>query len=110
MGAFYLKCSQSLESKHEYKESNQPRVQRFECHGKLIIHIDIPAKEGMAKLSYDVQHKYSVDVTTPLEVKQEIEKNLHMDPIQLWAHLHKMSDISIITTKQIHYWWSIFSQ
>jgi len=110
VGTFYLKCSQSLELKRQYKESNRPRVERFECHGKLTIHIDIPGKEVIAKLCHDVQHEHPVDVTTPPEVKQEIEKNLHMDPLQLRTHLHKMFDISMMTTKQIHYWWSTFNQ
>jgi len=110
VGTFYLKCSQSLELKRQYKESNRPRVERFECHGKLTIRIDVPGKEAMAKLSHDCQHEHPVDVTMPPEVKQEIEKNLHMDPLQLRTHLHSMFDISIITTKQIHYWWSTFSQ
>jgi hypothetical protein len=80
VGTFYLKCSQSLELKRQYKESNRPRVERFECHGKLTIRIDVPGKEAMAKLSHDCQHEHPVDVTMPPEVKQEIEKNLHMDP------------------------------
>lgn len=110
VGTFYLACSQCVELKREYKESNRPRIERFDCHGKLIIHVDIPAREATARLQHDVQHEQPVDVTMPLEVKQEIEKNLHMDPLQLRTHLQKMFDISMITTKQIHYWWSKFTQ
>ncbi|CAG8543073.1 4894_t:CDS:2 [Ambispora gerdemannii] len=36
--------------------------------------------------------------------------NLHMDPIQLRTHLRQMFDISLITEKQIYYWWSTYCQ
>jgi hypothetical protein len=110
VGTFYLACSQCQEVKHEYKESNRKRTQRFECHGKLTIHIDIPAKKATAKLIHEILHDKPIDVTTPPEVKREIEQNLHLDPLQLRMHLRKMFDINMITGKQIHYWWSVLTQ
>ncbi|CAG8750652.1 7425_t:CDS:2, partial [Gigaspora rosea] len=53
---FYLACSQCHELKQDYKESNHKRMDCFDCHGKLIIGIDIEAKKA---------------------------KNLHIDPVQL---------------------------
>lgn len=110
VGTFYLACSQCQEVKHEYKESNRKRIERFDCHGKLTLHIDIPAKEATAKLRHDSLHEKPIDVATPPEVKQEIEQNLHMDPTQLRMHLRKMFEINMITGKQIHYWWSTLTQ
>ncbi|CAG8759068.1 16617_t:CDS:1, partial [Racocetra fulgida] len=54
----------------------------FDCHGKLIIGIDIAAKEVKVKLSHDIQHEKPIDVSTPEEIKHEIMQNLHMDPVQ----------------------------
>ncbi|CAG8838020.1 43770_t:CDS:2, partial [Gigaspora margarita] len=44
------------------------------------------------------------------EVKQAIQANFHLDPVQIRAILCKRFDILNITAKQIHYWWSVFTQ
>ncbi|CAG8660191.1 2192_t:CDS:1, partial [Ambispora gerdemannii] len=110
VGLFYLACSQCYELEREYKESNRKRMSRFNCHGKLIIRIDMSAKEAMVRFLHDIQHEKPVDITTPPEVKHEIMQNLHMDPVQLRTHLRQMYDVSLVTAKQIHYWWSTFCQ
>ncbi|CAG8790609.1 2826_t:CDS:1, partial [Racocetra fulgida] len=48
----YLLCSQSNEIKQEYKDSNCKRTEHFNCHGKLSIHIDIPAAEAKIMLHH----------------------------------------------------------
>ncbi|RIB10878.1 hypothetical protein C2G38_2263281 [Gigaspora rosea] len=64
------------ELERDYKESNRKRMDRFDCHGKLIIGVDIAAKEAKVKLSHNIQHEKPVDVTTPEEIKREIMQNL----------------------------------
>ncbi|CAG8583151.1 4753_t:CDS:2 [Ambispora gerdemannii] len=107
---FYLACSQCRELEREYKESNRKRMTRFDCHGKLTIHIDMPAREAMIGFHHNIQHEKPVDITTPPEVKREIMQNLHMDPVQLRTHLCQMFDVSLVTAKQIYYWWSTSCQ
>ena len=110
VGTFYLACSQCQELKHDIKESNRKRIERFDCHGKLVIHLDTHEKEATVKLKHEILHEKPIDVSTPPEVKQEIENNLHMDPLQLHMHLRSMFDMNMITTQQIHYWWSVLTQ
>jgi len=85
-------------------------MNRFDCKGKLKIHIDVPAKAAMVKLRHEVLHEKPMDVTTPSEVKQEIKQNLHLDPVQLRIHLRKKFDVNMVTLKQLHYWWSSLTQ
>jgi hypothetical protein len=75
-----------------------------------VIHLDVPEKEATIKLKHEILHDKPIDVNTPPEVKQEIKKNLHMDPLQLRMHLRSMFDMNMITAQQIHYWWSILTQ
>ncbi|CAG8519174.1 11731_t:CDS:2 [Ambispora gerdemannii] len=63
----------------------------------------MPAREAMIRFHHNIQHEKPVDITTPPEVKHEIMQNLHMDPVQLRAHLHQMFDVSLVTAKQIYY-------
>ncbi|RIB30333.1 hypothetical protein C2G38_2152978 [Gigaspora rosea] len=53
-------------------ESNRKRIDRFDCHGKLIIGVGIAAKEAKVKLNHDIQHEKPVDITIPEEIKREI--------------------------------------
>ncbi|CAG8732494.1 18720_t:CDS:2, partial [Racocetra fulgida] len=69
----------------EYKQSNRKRIARFDCHGKLTLHVDAPAMEAILKLRHDIIHEKPEDVSTPEEIKQEIRTNLHLDPIQIQA-------------------------
>ncbi|CAG8660971.1 799_t:CDS:2, partial [Ambispora gerdemannii] len=110
IGKFYLACSQCFELEPEYKESNCKRIDHFDCHGKLIIYINMMAKEVSIKLCHDIQHEKPIDLTIPPEIKHEIMENLYMDPVQLQSHLHQTFDISQITLKQINYWWFTFCQ
>ncbi|CAG8449799.1 23330_t:CDS:2 [Gigaspora rosea] len=77
---------------------------------KLIIGVDIGAKEAKVKLNHDIQHEKPVDVTTPEEIKYEIMHNHHMDPVQLRTHICQRFDALQVTPKQIYYWCSIFNQ
>ncbi|CAG8817551.1 4760_t:CDS:2, partial [Gigaspora rosea] len=43
---------------------------------------------------HNILHDKPVDVTTPIEIRQEIKANLHLDPIQLWTYLQDKFDIS----------------
>ncbi|CAG8736574.1 23664_t:CDS:2, partial [Gigaspora rosea] len=47
-------------------------IDRFDCHGKLIIGVGIAAKEAKVKLNHDIQHEKPVDITIPEEIKREI--------------------------------------
>ncbi|CAG8644022.1 19648_t:CDS:2, partial [Gigaspora rosea] len=76
------------ELERDYKESNRKRMDRFDCHGKLIIGVDIAAKEAKVKLSHNIQH----------------EKPLR-------THICQRFDNALqVTPKQINYWWSTFNQ
>ncbi|CAG8551498.1 4578_t:CDS:2 [Gigaspora margarita] len=108
--AFYLSCSQCHKLEREYKESNHKRMAWFNCHGKLVVNIDMATKELKIKLSHDIYYKKLVDIITPEEIKNEIMQNLHMDPVQLRTHLQQKFDTSQVTLKQINYWWSVFNQ
>ncbi|CAG8759024.1 447_t:CDS:2, partial [Gigaspora margarita] len=99
-----------IEEEHEYKELNCKRIDRFDCHGKLTVGVDIAAKEAKVKLNHGIQHEKPVDVTTPEEIKREIMHNLHMDPVQLRTHIRQRFDTLQVTPKQIYYWWSTFNQ
>ncbi|CAG8794724.1 18067_t:CDS:2, partial [Gigaspora margarita] len=70
------------ELERDYKESNCKRIDCFDYHGKLIIDVDIAAKEAKIKLN----------VTTPKEIKCEIIQNLYMDSVQLRTHIHQIFD------------------
>ncbi|KAF0544536.1 ATP-dependent DNA helicase pif1 [Gigaspora margarita] len=85
-------------------------MDRFDCHAKLIIGVNIAAKEAKVKLNHDIQHEKPVDVTTPEEIKREIMHNFHMDLVQLRTHIRQRFDTLQVTPKQIYYWWSIFNQ
>ncbi|CAG8771363.1 366_t:CDS:2, partial [Racocetra fulgida] len=61
-------------------------------------------------LKHKILHDKPTEVATPSEVKQEINENLHLSPVELRYHLRKKFDISNITSKQIYYWWSYFTQ
>ncbi|KAF0497175.1 ATP-dependent DNA helicase pif1 [Gigaspora margarita] len=110
IGAFYLSCSQCQELEREYKESNRKKIAQFNCHGKLVVNVDMAAKELKIKLSHDIYHEKLVDITIPEEIKNKIMQNLHMDPVQLRTHLRQRFDTSQVTPKQINYWWSVFNQ
>ncbi|CAG8472416.1 11221_t:CDS:2, partial [Scutellospora calospora] len=75
----YFICSQSNKIKHEYKDSNRKRTDWFSCNGKLNINIDILAANAKVTLQHELVHEKPIDVTTPLEIKQEILENLNMD-------------------------------
>ncbi|CAG8842941.1 730_t:CDS:2, partial [Gigaspora margarita] len=93
IGTFYFGCSQSNKLARNYKESNHSRMKRFNCQGTLIIHIDMPAAKVTVKLKHKILHKRSVDVTTPEEIKQAIQENIHMDPVQLRTYLYDKFDL-----------------
>ncbi|CAG8655447.1 7439_t:CDS:2, partial [Racocetra fulgida] len=80
---YYFVCSQCNELEREYKQSNQKRITRFECYGKLNLHIDVPAIEAILKLRHDVLYEKPENVSMPEKIKQEIHINLHLDPIQI---------------------------
>ncbi|CAG8693711.1 2671_t:CDS:2 [Cetraspora pellucida] len=98
------------EIEREYKESNRKRTDRFSCNDKLTINIDIPAANAKVTLQHELVHEKPADVTTPLEIKQKILENLNMDPVHLHTYLRKKFDISKVTSKQIQYWWSYYTQ
>ncbi|CAG8766792.1 7812_t:CDS:1, partial [Cetraspora pellucida] len=110
VATYYFACSQCYKLEREFKQSNRKQITRFDCHGKLTLHIDVPAIEAILKLRHDIIHKKSEDVSMPEEIKQEIRANLHLDPIQIRAILHSKFEILNITAKQIHYWWLAFVQ
>ncbi|CAG8683037.1 13936_t:CDS:2 [Cetraspora pellucida] len=83
IGTFYFSCSQCNELACDYKESNWQRMVRFDCYGMLIICVDVPATKVIIDLKHDILHERPVDVTTPIEIKQEIKAKLHMDPLQI---------------------------
>ncbi|CAG8668807.1 44591_t:CDS:2, partial [Gigaspora margarita] len=60
VGAFYFAYSQSNEL--------------------AFIHIDNPASKIMVNHKHEILHNRSVDVTTPIEIRQEIKENIHLDP------------------------------
>ncbi|KAF0402095.1 ATP-dependent DNA helicase pif1 [Gigaspora margarita] len=68
VGSFYFGCSQSYELARDYKESNRQRMTQFDCHGNLVIRIDIPASRVIVKLKHDILHEKPIDVTTPIEI------------------------------------------
>ncbi|CAG8830959.1 10135_t:CDS:2, partial [Gigaspora margarita] len=59
---------------------------------KLIIGVDIAAKEAKVKLNHDIQHEKPVNVTTPEEIKCKIIYNLHIDLAQLRMHICQKFD------------------
>ncbi|KAF0460738.1 hypothetical protein F8M41_000572 [Gigaspora margarita] len=83
ISTFYFAFSQLNELACDYKKSNCKEQLEFDCYGKLNIHIDIPVAKVVVKLSHDIFYEALIDCTTPTKIKLEIEKNLHMSPIQL---------------------------
>ncbi|CAG8658823.1 12341_t:CDS:2, partial [Ambispora gerdemannii] len=71
---------------------------------------ELEPREAMIRFHHNIQHEKPVDITIPPEVKHEIMQNLHMNPVQLRAHLRQMFDVSLVTAKQIYYWWSTSCQ
>ncbi|CAG8739976.1 14067_t:CDS:2, partial [Racocetra fulgida] len=103
IGNAYFACSQSSELERELKDSNRKRTIRYNCGGKVSIKIDIPAAEAKITLKHKILHNKPIEVETPSEVKQEINKHLHLNPVELRQHLRKKFNISNVTSKQIHY-------
>ncbi|CAG8828402.1 8394_t:CDS:2, partial [Gigaspora margarita] len=103
VSTFYFGCSQFYELARDCKESNRQRMNHFDCHGKLIIKIDIPVSKVIIKLKHNIIYEIPVNITTPMEIKQAIIENLNLDPTQLRIYFHDRFDISKITMQQIHY-------
>ncbi|KAF0519156.1 ATP-dependent DNA helicase pif1 [Gigaspora margarita] len=82
VGNAYFVCSQSTEIEREYKDSNRKKINRFNCGGKLTIHVDILAEKAKVTLWHELIHERPINVATPPEVKQKIIENLNMDPIE----------------------------
>ncbi|KAF0546075.1 ATP-dependent DNA helicase pif1 [Gigaspora margarita] len=110
IGTFYFGYSQSSKLACNYKKSNCPRIEHFNCNRTLIIHIDMPMANVTVKLKHEILHERSVDVTTLEEIKQAIQENIHMDPVQLRTYLYDKFDLLKITLQQIRYWWLFFTQ
>lgn len=110
VGNAYFVCSQSNEIKREYVDSNRKRIDRFDCKGKLTIHVDLLAAEAKITLRHNLIHDKPTDIAMPSVVKQEIKENLEMTPTYLRSHLRKKFDLLNITSKQIYYWWSHYTQ
>ncbi|CAG8701829.1 16045_t:CDS:2, partial [Cetraspora pellucida] len=72
VATYYFSCSQCYKLEREYKLSNRKRIDRFDCHGRLIIHVDLPTIESMIKLNHSILHEKPNDTTMPEEIKQEI--------------------------------------
>ncbi|CAG8464303.1 19588_t:CDS:2 [Gigaspora margarita] len=93
IGTFYFGCSQSSKLACDYKESNRPRIEHFNCNRTLIIYINMPAAKVTVRLKHKILYERSVDITTPKEIKQAIQENIHMDPVQLRTYLYDKFDL-----------------
>ncbi|CAG8459616.1 18141_t:CDS:2 [Racocetra fulgida] len=69
----------------------------------LNLNIDILVAEAKIVLKHKFLHERPVDITMPSEIKEEISKNLNLNPVKLRKYFHKKFDLSNITSKQIHY-------
>ncbi|CAG8655051.1 1982_t:CDS:2, partial [Racocetra fulgida] len=85
----YFTCFQSYELMCKYKDSSYERIVRYNCNSKISIKIDIPAKKAKVVLNYKFLHEKPTDIETPDEIKQEISKNLYLNPMELQKYLHK---------------------
>ncbi|CAG8799257.1 20920_t:CDS:2 [Cetraspora pellucida] len=92
VSTFYFSCSQSNKLACDYKESNRPRMEHFNCNGALIIHVDMPAAKVTVKLKHEILYERSIDVATPEEIKQAIQENIHMDPSFFTQNFYKSDD------------------
>ncbi|CAG8604609.1 hypothetical protein C2G38_2032714 [Gigaspora rosea] len=72
VATYYFTCSQCYELEREYKQSNRKRIVRFDCYGKLTLHIDVPAMEAIIKLHHNILHEKPENVSTPEKIKQQI--------------------------------------
>ncbi|CAG8653246.1 13847_t:CDS:2, partial [Racocetra persica] len=104
IGNAYFTCSQSFELEREFKDSSRERTFRYDWYSKISIKIDIPATETKIILKHKFLHEKPVNFTMPSEIKQEISKNLDLNPVELQKYLCKKFDLSNVTSKQIHYW------
>ncbi|CAG8482731.1 694_t:CDS:2 [Ambispora leptoticha] len=50
------------ELEHEFKESNQKRMDHFDCYDKLTIHVDMPAEEMIVRFYHNIQYEKPVDI------------------------------------------------
>ncbi|CAG8719294.1 6794_t:CDS:2, partial [Gigaspora rosea] len=48
----------------------------------------ISASRVIVKLKHDILHERLIDVTTPMEIRNEIKSNLHMDSVQFRTYLN----------------------
>ncbi|GBC01685.1 hypothetical protein RclHR1_00430002 [Rhizophagus clarus] len=107
IGTTYFTCSQSS-TLSNYKNSNRKRMVRYECNGRLTIWVNLKTEYAHIQLQHDHLHERpSFQPLVPDEIKDEIERNKHLDPLKLCNHLSIQFDMSNITGKQIYYWWSL---
>jgi hypothetical protein len=103
IGTTYFTCSQSS-TLSNYKNSNRKRMVRYECNGRLTIWVNLKTEYAHVRLQHDHLHERpSFQPLVSDEVKEEIERNKHLDPLQLRNHLSIQFDMSNITGKQIYY-------
>ncbi|CAG8776830.1 20457_t:CDS:2, partial [Gigaspora rosea] len=87
-------------SKREFKDSSRERIFCYNCNGKISIKIDIPITEAKVVLKHKLLHEKLVNVTTPSEIKQEISKNLDLNPLCQW-HIDKAIKEKLKSRKKI---------
>ena len=86
-------------------------MQRFECHGQLILRINMETCKAKIQIKHLLQHERPLTTSSvPPEVVSEIQNNFHLDPLQLRTHLSTLFDLRDITNKQIYYWWSVATE
>ena len=62
-------------------------MQRFECYGQLIIHINMEICKANIQVKHCLQHERPrISGGVPKEIIDEIYKNTHLDPLQLRTH------------------------
>ena len=76
----------------------------YECNGKLTIWVNLVTAYAYVQVQHDHFHEWSsFQQLVSNEIKAEIQKNKHLDPLQLRHHLSTQFDMSNIIGKQIYY-------
>ncbi|CAG8786521.1 43781_t:CDS:2 [Gigaspora margarita] len=96
VGNAYFMCFQSFKLEHEFKNSIHEKIFHYNCNGKISIKIDILVAKAKVVLKHKLLYERPVNVTTPSEIKQEISKNLDLNPIEL----HKISSMYVFNQQQ----------
>ncbi|CAG8627687.1 11975_t:CDS:2, partial [Racocetra persica] len=92
-------------SKTIAKSLDQISIDRFDCNGQIKIVLNLRLNNASIHLKHSMLHKRSKRFGIDEIIKEEIKKNIHLSPSEIYHILE--NNYSNLTQKQVHAWWLI---